>query len=185
MTGGGDEAVVRAASLAGLFAAGLEDFAEIRPVVADRVPEPFRSLLDHGSHMTVAMERFHGVPVGVRVLAEHRGPAAARYAREILLAVPDPGHPGGRTVQYGIVRIDLAAVDPDIGDRILRRDEPLGRILIEAGAHCAVRDVRLLEVVPGPRLRRVLGPSATFGRVAHILVGDRPAIELLEIVAAP
>lgn len=180
MTGGGDEAVVRAASLAGLFAAGLEDFAEIRPVAADRVPEPFRSLLDHGSHMTVAMERFHGGPVALRVVAER--PAAAgsgdRYAREILLVRGD-----GMVVQHGIVRIDLGRVAPDVAARIRSREQPLGRILVAAGMLCDVHDVALVSVVPGPHLARLLSDRRTFGRVASIAVDGRPAIELLEIVA--
>ncbi|MFM9058255.1 MAG: hypothetical protein ACKOSQ_03855, partial [Planctomycetaceae bacterium] len=61
---------------------------------------------------------------------------------------------------------------------------PLGRILVEAGALCEVGDVRLLEVVPGPHLARLVGPRPTFGRVATIAIAGRPAIDLLEIAAA-
>jgi hypothetical protein len=82
-------------------------FGRFLPVAADAVPDVPRRLLDHRSHMTVAMERFHGGPVALRVVAER--PAAAgsgdRYAREILLVRGD-----GMVVQHGIVRIDLAAV---------------------------------------------------------------------------
>lgn len=184
MTFSGRDAIVRAEALVGPFCRSIEDFAEFRPVASAAVPEPFRFLLDHDSHMTVALERFHGAPVRVRVLQELHGTPATRYSREILLTVPDAERQDGRVVQHGIVSIDLTTVDDAIATRIRRCDEPLGRILLDAGVLCSVRDVHLLAIVPGPRLRDVLGPADTFGRVARILVDGRPAIELLEIVQA-
>jgi hypothetical protein len=175
---GGGDAVARAAALVALFVDPVAEFGTLSGVAAAAVPEPFRSLLDHRSHMTVTMERHHGGPVSLEVVAESRA-GAAGYAREILLDGPD-----GRVVQFGIVRLDLAAVDAATAARIRAGDAPLGRILIEAGVHCEVGDVALLEIVPGPHLRRLIGPHATFGRVAAIAIGGRPAIELLEVVAA-
>jgi chorismate-pyruvate lyase len=86
------------------------------------------------------------------------------------------------------VRIDLGLLDAATVAAILAAKIPLGRILIEANLLRDVHDVGLLEVVPGPHLRRLFGPAAaatprTFGRVAEISLGGRPAIELLEIAA--
>ena len=173
----GEQAVARAASLVGLFVGQADDFGTLSSVSAAAVPQPFRSLLDHRSHMTVAMERHHGCPVALTVVAEARG-AGVDYAREILLTGP-----GGRVVQFGIVRLDLAAVDAATAARIRAGDVPLGRVLLEAGVLCEVGDVALLEVVPGAHLRRLIGPRTTFGRVAGIALDGRPAVELLEIVA--
>ncbi|NCY03420.1 MAG: hypothetical protein EBX36_11065, partial [Planctomycetia bacterium] len=94
----------RATALVAEFGGG-EAFGAIRAVRSEDVPEPARGLLDHRSHMTVAMERFHGTQVRLRVVAtnERQGPGAgdagggdARrpgqrpwYAREILLETPD------------------------------------------------------------------------------------------------
>lgn len=178
MTDAGRNAAARAAELVGLFVADPADFGTFADVPVDRVPEPFRSLLDHTSHMTVAMERHHGGPVTLRVVAESAGPGST-YAREILL-----DGPGGGVVQHGIVRIDLAAVGAAAAARIRAHEAPLGRILVEESALCAVGDVRLLEVVPGPHLAALVGPQPTFGRVATIAIAGRPAIELLEIAAA-
>ena len=50
--------VVRATSLVHLFCNSAE-FGLLRSVTPDQVPEPARTLLDHRSHMTVAMERFY------------------------------------------------------------------------------------------------------------------------------
>jgi hypothetical protein len=175
--------VARARSLARLFAAGPdEDFGSLAPVAVADVPEPCRTLLDHRSHMTVAMERFHGSAVDLRVVAE-ADLADGRYAREILLSVPGTDGGPARVVQHGIVRIDLRAVDAATAGRIRCREEPLGRILLAAGVLCDVQDVAILRIVPGPHLRWLDRGRETYGRVASITVGGRPAIELLEIVA--
>lgn len=176
--GSGRDAAARAAALVALFVRQPADFGGIAPVAIEAVPEPFRSLLDHDSHMTVAMERHHGCPVSLRIVAEAPADDAGRYAREIVL-LGSAGH----VVQFGIVRIDLRSVDATTATRIRAGAEPLGRILVEAGALCAVGDVALVEVVPGPHLQPLIGPRRTFGRVATIAVDGRPAVELLEVVA--
>lgn len=172
------DAAARAASLSSLFAAP-ERFGTLRSVAPERVPEPHRRLLDHHSHMTVAMERFHGEPVSLRVVAACPPSATDEaYAREILLL-----DPRGRPVQYGIVRIDLTLVPAEVAARIRAADTPLGRVLIAAGVLCDVQNVQLLDVTPGPHLAELIGPQPTFGRVASIAVAGRAAVELLEIVA--
>ena len=171
-------ASARSAQLVGLFSTPA-DFGTIHVVEASAVPQPYRGLLDHHSHMTVAMERFHGGPVALEVVATRPPSETDRgYAREILLL-----DQRGRRIQYGIVRIDLDMVPPAVAERIRAADTPLGRVLIDAGCLCDVQHVRLLEVLPGPRLAAVIGPERTYGRVATIAVGGRPAVELLEVVA--
>ena len=172
----------RAADLVSLFHAPPEAFGSWEAVTPADVPGPARGLLDHRSHMTVAMERHHGCRVALQVVAERPGDDDSPYAREILLTRPD-----GLVVQHGIVRIDLRAVDPHAAAAILARSAPLGRILVETGRLCDVHDVRLLRIVPGPGLIRMLGGATkvAYGRVARIDVGGRPAIELLEVVAPP
>jgi len=181
--------VVRATSLVHLFCNSAE-FGLLHSVTPDQVPEPARTLLDHRSHMTVAMERFYGGDVRLRVVAKANDPLAptARndwYAREILLETAD-----GTIVQHGIVRIDLAHLDAATAAAIRAARRPLGRILIEAGMLREVHGVRLLHVAPGPHLRELLcggdfGGAAVeplYGRVATIELDGRPAVELLEIV---
>jgi hypothetical protein len=169
--------VARASALIELFC-GLDEFGDLRSVVRSEVPEPARTLLDHRNHMTVAMERFHGGTVSLQVLATHPGSAPdAAYAREILLLDQH-----GSRIQYGIVRIDLGMVPPVVADRIRAADTPLGRVLIDAGCLCDVQHVKLLDIRIGPYLAPLIGPGRTFGRVATIAVGGRPAVELLEVV---
>jgi len=187
------DAVARAEELVRLFAEPGPGFATFRNVDRAEVPEPARTLLDHTSHMTVAMEGLHGAPLGLRVVARARdtGTAADQapwYAREILLLSPQ-----GALVQYGIVRINLEYVDRTTAAAIRAGKIPLGRVLINAGLLREVHDVSLLEVRPGPRLASLFGklpqpgvPSPpTFGRVAEISLGGHPAVELLEVVVPP
>jgi hypothetical protein len=186
--------VSRAAALVKLFCS-LDDFGGLRSVSPNDVPEPARTLLDHRSHMTVAMERFHGGDVRLRVVAQADATgsqplSAGWYAREILLETQ-----AGKIVQHGIVRIDLAHLGPETAAAIREARRPLGRILIDAGMLREVHDVRLLEIVPGPRLQTLFAGLAdaraapiaaarpVYGRVADIQLDGLPTVELLEIVA--
>lgn len=175
-------AVARAKALIELFHDDQQAFAGLQVVGAADMPEPYAGLLAHNSHMTVAMERYHGGPVSLRVVAERNVPGgeatAGAYAREILLA-----NESGTIVQYGIVRIDLSPLPEASRDAILRKGEPLGRILIASGMHREVQAVELLKLTPGPAFGDVMeahGP--TYGRVAEIRLDGRPAVELLEVV---
>jgi chorismate-pyruvate lyase len=180
-------AVTRANDLVRLFSRPGPDFATFREVSAAEVPEPARGLLDHASHMTVAMERLHGTPLGLRVVARARDSGGENpwYAREILLLAPSDA-----VVQYGIVRIDLSHVDAATAAAVRGARLPLGRVLIDAGLLREVHAVALLEVAPGPRLAALFGPQSsppavperTYGRVAEISLGGHPAVELLEIL---
>lgn len=186
--------VQRAAALVQLFCS-LEDFGGLRSVSPNNVPEPARTLLDHRSHMTVAMERFYGGDVRLRVVSQADGTEGQSthsgwYAREILLETQ-----AGTIVQHGIVRIDLSHLDPQTAAAIREARRPLGRILIDAGMLRDVHGVRLLEIVPGSHLQKLFaglaGPRAApiaaatpvYGRVADIQLDGLPTVELLEIVA--
>lgn len=182
MAAAASDAVRRARDLASLFHPDPDAFAGFAAATPADLPVGPRQLLAHSSHMTVAMERFHGGPVGL-VVAARQACGDGRYAREILLTAPD-----GRVVQHGVVRIDLHQLPAATAEAIRAESAPLGRILIDAGLLCEVNDVALLEVRGGPELAALCGAAATpapktFGRVATIGVAGRPTVELLEIVA--
>ena len=185
-----------------------QEVGHLQEVAASSVPAAFRELLDHRSHMTVAMERCHGSPVTLEVVAVADHEAVARdsgpfsYAREILLRCPTvnellfpagPHQPPevGTVVQYGVVGIALERLPPPVAAEVCRGQRPLGRILIEAGLHREVRDVRLLELQPGPHLMSLFAGKVsqtvptTYGRVATIDVMGQPVLRLLEVVGVP
>ncbi len=183
------DGVARAMALVKLFCESVESFGQFCAVESANVPQPWRQLLDHESHMTVAMEKFYKTTVGLQVVAELKSAVDCDwYAREIFLL-----HPDGAAIQYGIVRIDLSQVNTATAQAILRGHLPLGRILIEAGFLLQVQHVRLLELLPSVYWKGLFSAThthlqtqaRTFGRVASIRVAGKQAVELLEIVAPP
>lgn len=147
---------------------------------AAQCPEAYRRMLAHESHMTVTVERRHRCEVDVEVLATDR--TETHYVRKILLRRTSDR----RVVQYGIVRLALAALEPVVRDEIMAERIPLGRVLIQ---HDVMRQVQLnalWEVRCASELADLFGVEAghtTYGRTALIYCNGEPAVELLEIVA--
>ncbi len=168
-----------APSLADLFApfpASPPPTAEVIP--AAELPQPYRRLLDHTHHMTVTVEEHHGGPVDVRVLESVR--AGDDYARRILLT----RQTDGAVVQFGAVRIDLAALPPAVRDEVLGGRTPLGRVLISHNVLRAVTPTAFLRLTPTPDLAGWLGDGPLYGRLGVLTVAGRPAIRVCEILAA-
>jgi hypothetical protein len=111
----------------------LKEFGSVSVVNAEDVVEPFHSLLAHHSHMTVAMEDFHGHAVSLdvqKVMADEVG-GEVFYTREILLTSPQfqskkfsslecaRASSNGQeyVVQYGIVRIAINRLPKDVVTR--------------------------------------------------------------------
>lgn len=147
---------------------------------AAEVPQPYRHLLAHHEHMTVAVEEFHGSRVDVQVLATRRDKNF--YSRKILLTRQSDG----QVVQFGIPRLNMAYLDEEVRREIESQTKPLGRVLIDHDVLREVQLVALWKVDPGPDLCRMFGlaePQTVYGRTALIFCNGEPAIELLEIVA--
>lgn len=149
-------------------------------VDAESMPAGYRELLAHQSHMTVAMERFHDSKVDVEVLDRRTG--ARHYSRKIRLRTRSQG----RIVQFGIVRLNLDYLEPDVRELVLAEKTPLGRVLIDHGVLMQVRLIGLWRIEPGPDLLAGLETKecpVIYGRTAMIDFENAPAIELLEISA--
>lgn len=149
-------------------------------IAGDQVPHPYQKLLVHNHHMTVTVEAHHGSLVDVRVLDDRL--EGDVYARKILLALQTTG----KIVQFGLVRIRLEFVSPDVRAEITSRKTPLGRILIQHNVLRTISPTSFLRVLPGPAMMEWFGMKTmtpTFGRTAVITCDDQPAIEVLEIVS--
>jgi chorismate-pyruvate lyase len=167
-------------TLTGLFYPSRESLGEFSEVAVEGVPEPYRRLLAHNDHMTVAVEEFHHGPVDVRVL--QRRVTTTHYAREILLSRQEDD----QVVQYGIMRVCFAYLPPEVQGKIRGEQTPLGRILIEHNVLRRVQLFSLRRVELGPELSRLFDRpqgATTYGRTALIDCNQVPAIELLEIVS--
>jgi len=166
-------------ALAGLFYQSPDALGQFQEVTAESMPDTPRKLLAHDQHMTVNVESHHGCPVDVRVIDSHS--TQSHYSREILLV----RQTDRRVVQFGIVRLNVAFLAPEIRLEIESEQTPLGRILIR---HNVLRNVRLLslwKIEPSPELVHLLElPQAItcYGRTALIYCNGIPAVELLEIV---
>ena len=148
-------------------------------VDGEHVPEPFRKLLDHHSHMTVAVESHFKSPVDVQIVQTTKD--ETWYSREILLSTKA----SGLIVQYGIVRLRYGVLASVVWQEIEAGLTPLGRVLIEHGVLRQVELVGLWKVECGPVLGKhfaVASGTITYGRTARIFCDAEPAIELLEIV---
>ena len=122
-------------SLVRLFYHCVDDLGDFVEVQADAMPADYRALLAHQNHMTVTVERYHHSPVDVRVLETHI--SGEHYARKILLSRQSDGV----VVQFGIVRLNFAHVDPEVRREVESQQIPLGRVLI---AHNVLREIHLL-----------------------------------------
>jgi hypothetical protein len=150
-------------------------------VQPDEIPFPQDQLLVHHDHMTVVLERHHGAPVRVHVLDEHLD--GDIYTRKISLT---PTGRDGKVVEWGVVRLDFRYMAPDVRDEILRKQLPLGAILIKHDVLRRIKPRWFLRFPPGGPVLGLFGDAQTsspaYGRVGTIYCNEEPAIELLEIV---
>ena len=149
-------------------------------VQPDEIPHPQDELLVHHEHMTVVLERHHGAAVQVHVLEEHLD--GDLYTRKISLTRGE----SDTVVEWGIVRLDFRYMEPDVRDEILRKQMPLGAILIKHDVLRRIKPRWFLRFPPGGPVLGLFGDAGTtepaYGRVGTIYCNEEPAIELRESV---
>jgi chorismate-pyruvate lyase len=157
-----------------------DDVAAVETIPPEQVPEPYHRLLVHTYHMTVTVERFYGDKVNVNVLKVRRD--GDDYARKILLTLQG----SGKVVQFGVPRVNLDLLSQKVRDEIVAGDTPLGRVLIRNHVLRRIVPITYLAVTLGTALAGPFGvPPGTrsYGRTGVIFTDDRPAIEVLEVLA--
>ncbi|MCE9556386.1 MAG: hypothetical protein K8T91_23810 [Planctomycetes bacterium] len=165
--------------LLALFHPSAQSLGRCTLVKSEEMPASYRPLLDHQEHMTVAVEAFHESLVSVQVLATHITPT--HYAREILLR----RQTDQVVVQYGIMRVSLGCLNPEVRGEIESQRRPLGRILVRHNVLRTIHVHGLWRVEPAAELCRHFGldrPQTTYGRTAGIDLDGTPSVEVLEIV---
>jgi chorismate-pyruvate lyase len=164
---------------ASLFPLGA-DVAAVRVVPPGDVAPPYHDLLVHTHHMTVTVEKHYGDKVDVQVLAVRHD--KDDYARKIVLKL----HGSGKVVQFGVPRVDLSILSEKVRTEIVAGGTPLGRVLINNNVLRRIEPVAYLAVALGPALAcqfRVPAATVTYGRIGVIFTDEKPAIEVLEILA--
>jgi len=152
---------------------------QIERVNADDVPEPYHGLLVHDQHMTVTLEAHHGKPVTVVPWKVHRH--GDIYGRKLDLLV-EPG----KTVMTGVMLINFGYCTDAVRDAVVAETAPLGRILIEHNVLRRIDATAFVRLPPDDALVQRFKqptPKPAYGRLATIYCDERPAIDLLEIVA--
>jgi hypothetical protein len=170
-------------------------FDSVEHLPASLTPEPYRRLLAHDHHMTLAMEEFHGHAVEVHVV--DRRLKDNGYFRTSVLTVPativgrtaglaGTWFEGERAVQFGAIRFNFEFVTAEVREEIIAEHTPLGQVLIN---HNVLRHIDLgamLKIGVGPELAELFGcerGTETYGRLATIFCNRRPAVDLLEVSA--
>lgn len=156
------------------------DRPEVVEIAAEEIPQPYHRLLVHTHHMTVTVEDFYHSRVDVKVLCCRRH--GNEYARKILLTTRD----SDKVVQFGLVRIDLAACSEPVRRAIVEGKTPLGRVLIEHNVLRRIEPVAYLRLSLSAEMANWFDAPAdatTYGRIGVIYTGERPAVEVLEILA--
>lgn len=144
------------------------------------MPEPFRSLLVHDSDMTSTLERFHGERLELRLLARRLEDES--LFRQVVLQ----GVESGKAVEFGAIRIDLAAFDDAPRQLIMEAKQPLGSILGQFGLTYASRPRLFFHVESNGHMEEVLNlsrPATLYGRQNVLSAPDGRALaEVVEIL---
>src|SRR3954447_26220650 len=106
----------------------VSDRAQVRTqcseVPADQMPEPFHWLLVHRNHMTKVLEAQYGRTMELDVIKQSLDDDL--YTRKIILRPQATDV----IVEVGIVRLNFRFMNKEVRDEILKRETPLGAILI-------------------------------------------------------
>jgi len=146
-------------------------------IEGEALPEPYRTLLKHGQHMTEVLEELNGGPLQLTVI--ERRLQLSMYSRVITLSGQ------ARVLEFAVISIDLDKCPPPVALDILKEQAPLGRILIN---HNVERNLQVLQffqvtLIPGNAAFAVDHPAYTYGRLIAIKINGSTAIEALELLA--
>jgi hypothetical protein len=89
-------------------------------------------------------------------------------------------------VQFGLVRINLGVCSEAVRNEIIDGQIPLGRVLIRHNMLRRIEPQAYLKLTLSATMAGWFGVEAgttTYGRVGVIYTGERPAVEVLEILA--
>jgi chorismate-pyruvate lyase len=144
------------------------------------MPQPYRGLLVHDRDMTPTLEAYCGSPIHLNALRVRRTPKA--LYRQVLLVSDE----GGRPIEFGAIRIELAAFDGQARELITGCRKPLGAILRDLRVPHTSRPTAFFAVEPDALICKALhlsGEPLLYGRHNVIVGGDAQTLaEVVEIL---
>ena len=151
-----------------------------RRIRAARIPPPYHDLLVHEESMTATLEHHFADVMDLRTLATFKN--GDSYFRRVLLVIARTGRP----VAMGASRVTLSALAPRTRARILRNDEPLGRILHSEGIDYISRPSALLAITPNTALMGAFwmrDRDTLYGRRTQMLHQGKRIGDVVEVLA--
>jgi chorismate-pyruvate lyase len=167
--------------LADLYRAARLALPRVEAVVPAALPPPWRALLARRGALTPRLERHHGGPIALRVLARRRRRGV--YTRQVLLVRAGDA----RAVGLGAIEVRLAGLAPGTRARLLAERVPLGRLVDQEGRRFSFRSGPLLRVRPDALIGGALGAAGgrwLYGRRSTLVDGRARAVaEIVEVLA--
>ena len=168
------------APLADFYAAAGARLPHCEIIMGSEMPQPYRSLLVHEHDMTSTLEGFHDGQIHLRVLSSAQ--EGNLYRREVVLAVDGSDAP----VEFGAIRIHLAALPAPTRIQVLEAKRPLGAILSECAVEYTSRPRVFFRIDSDDVINRALelsGKQHLFGRCNEISdTTGRSIAEIVEIL---
>lgn len=146
---------------------------------AEELPEPYRTLLAHDRDMTGTLETFFKQPMGLKVY--DKWVEGDSLFRQVVLY----GEKDGRPAEFGAIRIDLSAFEPETRAVVASCKVPLGRVLREHDVAYVSNPSAYLRVTPDAMLSEVLGVAEgpLYGRKNVLTMpGGRAIAQIIEIL---
>jgi len=162
------------------YAARGKELPFIVPHKPDFVPAPYNSLLVHQTDMTSTLEKFHGEPLHVELLARHM--QDNEYYREVVLVLDH----SKKRVEFGAIKINLNLFPAEAQAEILQEQQPLGRVLNHFNIPFNSRPTAFFSVNSDEFISTALQvdyESVLYGRRNTLLDSwERPLAEIIEIL---
>lgn len=145
-----------------------------------KLPEPYRTLLVHGTDMTSTLEKYHDQKLRLHIL--RRRLEGDEYSRQVLLVTERDQKPA----EFGAITISLQHFPEKVRQQILEERRPLGAILFDEKIPYISRPIAFIQVTPDALMKRLLGLGDTtllFGR-RNILLGpsQQTLADILEVL---
>ena len=137
-------------------------------IEAERIPEPYKSLLVHENDMTSTLEDFHKGTIHLRIVSKLQ--REDEYFREVALLVEGTEKP----VEFGAIKIDLALFPEAARQQILEEHWPLGHILKEHEIRFVSQPRGFVRVASDKLINSVLNLTG-----AHLLYGRRNTLSTI------
>ena len=156
-----------------------EDIPEFSILEADQIPVPYRELLVHNGDMTSRLEACHQSSICLKLLKLDKTDDV--IFREVQLQTENDY----KTVEYGIIEINLLPFPTPLRNEILEGKKPLGGLLNEYKFEYASSPQAFFSVQANKKISSILDvdiSTVLYGRSNILISGEHTLANILEIL---